>query len=934
MSLFQLQEFLEQRDSKRIYKGIVVENNDPKKIGRVKVFIKGCLEGSTEDLPWCSPQLPSIHGGSPSNMSFAVPEIGAVVAVVFQGDTPYVPSYIGTWVGESMSPTQLFGEDYPNTSGTIEPSGSFLRTNNLSNYTEYHHASGAMLRVNNRGDIEIVSPKNMLMRVDGEYAVNTNYWQSGGGGMGNILEELQYALLDGPFIQGLLDMIALLPGNGDTTSPDYISVEDFANDLEDLVEFANSLNNLDPEFLGLEDLMSLIDNRARIRRAFQAFNGIEGLVNMLFSFFGMFGVWNSAWLNNSEDELNAVLNSLESPSSMKLVLLGNPKDLEAILGYPPSRATTAEQLEEVTEAQSKVTADVIKKIIDGFTALATVSPTLKSCEELRKSIESGGMDNARLIIASLPEDLNKFVLDTIYKLFKELTAAIVDINPRSQLAFLDRFGLGKYFSMTNATTEMVRGVVKELIGLGVDRFELGMNGHLVGRAIIQDQEGRNDSIEQLKRMAKDLGWDPNLIDSLLNNLTVTLRKRLDQIDIEVDTSDTEETEGEEDEEDKFLCSLSDLISAMVGYGFHKDLLMEFVDNLDLEYPVAEYNEISSDGTVTRKIRYIGPASVKSFLLSVYELRNDSSTSGGEEDQEGTGDDDGFYEPSLAEDLESMGEGTGGKGLKIPGSFLSYLGGAIGDLCRASSFASEASKFLGEDLAAKLDELPPEEQKKKRKKGDEPSADKSVVTVLAEVYKWFIPATIPGLSKRINENVLAKEVNSFLVGLDPHGLFKAVVPYMYLEVFIKKFVTMARPRASFAYGSNIHQIVASGMIDLVTEDLEKRLADIEKYVYKRDPAYVPQPPFYEESESLSEGPYYPKTYWYSLLFGCPMMSTQPGYASMYKRARSLDTTSRRMVRLGKWFRSSNLQYVENETSSGEGVSVTQKDVDALKVKPTE
>jgi hypothetical protein len=212
MPLIATHEFLESRDKHdRVYKGIVIDNSDPKKIGRVKVFVKGILEGTADSLPWCTPEFPALNGGSPSQMSFSVPELGAMVSIVFQGGNPYVPIYKGTWVGETMSVDQLFGEDYPNTSGSIDPSGSFVRTNSFQDYKEFHHSSGSMVRFNHMGDIEIVAPKNLLMRVDGEFLMNNNYWKSGGGGLGNVIEEILYAVIEGPYVQGLLDIVSLLP---------------------------------------------------------------------------------------------------------------------------------------------------------------------------------------------------------------------------------------------------------------------------------------------------------------------------------------------------------------------------------------------------------------------------------------------------------------------------------------------------------------------------------------------------------------------------------------------------------------------------------------------------------------------------------------------------------------------------------------------------
>lgn len=73
----------------KTYIGVVEDNADPKKLGRIKVRVLDIFDNmSVEDIPWATPWK-DLNGNS-----FNVPEVGKVLIVVFdQGDT-YKPEFI------------------------------------------------------------------------------------------------------------------------------------------------------------------------------------------------------------------------------------------------------------------------------------------------------------------------------------------------------------------------------------------------------------------------------------------------------------------------------------------------------------------------------------------------------------------------------------------------------------------------------------------------------------------------------------------------------------------------------------------------------------------------------------------------------------------------------------------------------------------------
>lgn len=74
---------------KKTYAGVVEDNNDPKRLGRVKVRVfEVYSEIETEDIPWASPWK-DLNGEK-----FILPEKGKVVTVIFDNGDLYKPEYI------------------------------------------------------------------------------------------------------------------------------------------------------------------------------------------------------------------------------------------------------------------------------------------------------------------------------------------------------------------------------------------------------------------------------------------------------------------------------------------------------------------------------------------------------------------------------------------------------------------------------------------------------------------------------------------------------------------------------------------------------------------------------------------------------------------------------------------------------------------------
>ncbi len=142
------------------YKGKVIDNEDPKKLGRVKVQIEGLLQGEKEVLPWIHPQTPANIGGGESS-AFYVPEVGSQIVVVFPYEDVYFGFYTGVWENSGIH-NPVFDTDYPHTYGWQDSrQNGFLVNKKEGNETiEIKHTSGTKVTIDKDGNLLISTKGN------------------------------------------------------------------------------------------------------------------------------------------------------------------------------------------------------------------------------------------------------------------------------------------------------------------------------------------------------------------------------------------------------------------------------------------------------------------------------------------------------------------------------------------------------------------------------------------------------------------------------------------------------------------------------------------------------------------------------------------------------------------------------------------------------
>ena len=94
--------------------GTVVANNDPMKLGRIKVRIQGIFDGEPDTLPWVRRKTDTLFCGSDCE-AFDVPEVGSVVEVRWNYDEN-TPMYSGAPYSKKHQ-TSAFTGNYPYEAG-------------------------------------------------------------------------------------------------------------------------------------------------------------------------------------------------------------------------------------------------------------------------------------------------------------------------------------------------------------------------------------------------------------------------------------------------------------------------------------------------------------------------------------------------------------------------------------------------------------------------------------------------------------------------------------------------------------------------------------------------------------------------------------------------------------------------------------------------
>jgi phage baseplate assembly protein gpV len=162
------------------YRGVVEDNKDPLKAGRVRVRIHGLhtpkkikseTEGiPTNELPWAEPCMP-IHEGSVSGFgAWAVPLQGSQVMLFFENENASQPRYFASMPGipESQNQYSINDEETSNKEGFRDPDGEYPVEGRLEE-PDFHRLSRGV------SDETLVTTKNQNRAVGVQTALGGNW---------------------------------------------------------------------------------------------------------------------------------------------------------------------------------------------------------------------------------------------------------------------------------------------------------------------------------------------------------------------------------------------------------------------------------------------------------------------------------------------------------------------------------------------------------------------------------------------------------------------------------------------------------------------------------------------------------------------------------------------------------------------------------------
>ena len=148
------------------YRGIVADNKDPQKRGRLKLLIPSVLADQMSD--WALPCLP--YGGFDQQGMFMVPQNDAQVWVEFEEGDIHRPIWVGTfWQQESDVPEDAAKEE-PTTRMLQTKSGHILQFDDEEGEEQFRlfHPADAEMKIDKNGTITLTDASGAVLTMDAE----------------------------------------------------------------------------------------------------------------------------------------------------------------------------------------------------------------------------------------------------------------------------------------------------------------------------------------------------------------------------------------------------------------------------------------------------------------------------------------------------------------------------------------------------------------------------------------------------------------------------------------------------------------------------------------------------------------------------------------------------------------------------------------------
>jgi uncharacterized protein involved in type VI secretion and phage assembly len=155
-------------DEKRYgkYRGVVTDNKDPQKRGRLKLRIPSVLADQVTD--WALPCLP--YGGAAQQGIFMVPEVSAHVWVEFEEGDINRPIWVGTFWHGKRDPPEDAAKEEPTTRLIQTKSGHILQFDDEEGKEQFRlfHPADAKMLIDKNGTISLTDTSGAVLKMDAE----------------------------------------------------------------------------------------------------------------------------------------------------------------------------------------------------------------------------------------------------------------------------------------------------------------------------------------------------------------------------------------------------------------------------------------------------------------------------------------------------------------------------------------------------------------------------------------------------------------------------------------------------------------------------------------------------------------------------------------------------------------------------------------------
>ena len=155
-------------DEKRYgkYRGIVTDNKDPQKRGRLKLLIPSVLADQESD--WALPCLP--YGGAAQQGMFMVPDIDAQVWVEFEEGDIDRPIWVGTFWQQTSDVPEDAAKDEPTTRLFQTTSGHILQFDDEAGEEKFRlfHPADAEMLIDKNGTISLTDASGATVTLNAD----------------------------------------------------------------------------------------------------------------------------------------------------------------------------------------------------------------------------------------------------------------------------------------------------------------------------------------------------------------------------------------------------------------------------------------------------------------------------------------------------------------------------------------------------------------------------------------------------------------------------------------------------------------------------------------------------------------------------------------------------------------------------------------------